>query len=82
MDEEGLLFITGRKKNPIVLNNGKNVYPEEIEGYLQRIPYIKELVVYSACDREPGEVNLCAEIFVEESLRASIEQQELYVMLE
>lgn len=66
IDEDGFLFITGRKKNLIVLSNGKNVYPEEIEGYLMRIPYIKEVVVYSGSAEGLGEVKLCAEIFVDE----------------
>lgn len=45
LDEEGYLYITGRKKNIIILSNGKNVYPEEIEESLYRIELIKECVV-------------------------------------
>lgn len=47
MDDEGYIFITGRKKNIIILDNGKNVYPEEIEEYLYRLDIIKECVVCS-----------------------------------
>jgi long-chain acyl-CoA synthetase len=47
IDKEGFLFITGRKKNLIILDNGKNIYPEEMEGYLLVIKEIKEVVVYS-----------------------------------
>ena len=48
MDEDGFLFISGRKKNMILLSNGKNVYPEELEfALLKHIPYIKEAVVYA-----------------------------------
>lgn len=45
IDEKGFLFITGRKKNVIVTANGKNIFPEELETYLCRTPYVKEAVV-------------------------------------
>ena len=45
VDENNYLYITGRKKNIIVLQDGKNVFPEEIEEYLGSIPHIKECVV-------------------------------------
>ena len=59
LDNDGFLYITGRKKNIIVLNNGKNVYPEEIEEYLERIEHIKECVVVGRT-KENGEVVLTA----------------------
>jgi len=45
IDEDGYIFITGRKKNVIVLKNGKNIYPEEIETIVDKIPYVVENVV-------------------------------------
>ena len=42
----GVLFITGRKKNLIILSNGKNVYPEEIENELVATPGILDIIVY------------------------------------
>src|ERR1022692_2155460 len=44
-DSHGHLFLTGRKKEVIVLSNGKNVYPEEIEAHYLKSPYIKEIAV-------------------------------------
>lgn len=46
IDEEGFLFMVGRKKNLICLSNGKNVSPEELEDKLSRIDYVKEVLVY------------------------------------
>lgn len=45
LDKDGFLFITGRKKNVIVTSNGKNIFPEELETYLGRTPYVAESVV-------------------------------------
>jgi long-chain acyl-CoA synthetase len=44
-DSDGNLFLTGRKKELIVLSNGKNIYPEEVEAHYAKSTYIKELAV-------------------------------------
>ena len=46
MDEKGYIYLTGRSKNVIVTQNGKNIYPEEIEGLLDKVDEIKESLVY------------------------------------
>ena len=53
-DAHGNLFITGRQKEVIVLSNGKNVYPEEIESYYLKSPYIKEMCVMGL-EANPGD---------------------------
>ena len=45
LGKDNYIYITGRKKNVIILSNGKNVFPEELEEYLSEIPYVKESVV-------------------------------------
>ena len=53
-DSHGDLFITGRRKEVIVLANGKNVYPEEIEAHYLQAPYVKEICVM-ALEARPGD---------------------------
>jgi len=53
-DDGGNLFLTGRKKEVIVLSNGKNIYPEEVEAHYLKSPYIKELAVMGL-EGKPGE---------------------------
>ncbi len=64
---EDWLVITGRKKNIIVLSNGKNVYPEEIENYIMQIDYIAEVIVKGVKNAHGQETHLMAEVYLAET---------------
>ena len=69
LDEEGWIYITGRKKNLIILSNGKNVYPEEIEADLQKVEGVAEVVVYAGESRvNKDKITIVAEIFPDSDL--------------
>ena len=69
LDEEGWIYITGRKKNLIILSNGKNVYPEEIEADLQKVEGVAEVVVYAGESRvQKDKITIVAEIFPDADL--------------
>ena len=69
LDEEGWIYITGRKKNLIILSNGKNVYPEEIEADLQKVEGVAEVVVYAGESRvQKDKITIVAEIFPDSDL--------------
>jgi len=63
LDADGYLYITGRQKSVIVLENGKNVFPEEIEEYLEPMEEIAECVVVGRTDEDTGVVTLVAVIY-------------------
>ena len=79
-DKEQLL-ITGRKKNLIVLENGKNVFPEEIENYVMNVPYVKEVIVRGIKDNSGSETGLLAEVFLNEDLVKELHSDDIKITL-
>ncbi len=62
MNKDGFFSITGRKKNVIVTKNGKNIYPEEVEAYLDKSPFIAESMIYGKDDEASEETFVYAMI--------------------
>ncbi len=62
MDKKGYFYITGRKKNVIVTKNGKNIFPEEVETYLNKCQCILECLVWGKYDEESNETYVNAQI--------------------
>ena len=65
IDKDGYIFISGRKKFVIVLKNGKNIYPEEIETLINKIEGVKESFVYGRPE-DDGDYKICAKIVYDE----------------
>jgi long-chain acyl-CoA synthetase len=78
MDSDGFLHICGRKKNVIIANNGKNVFPEEIEDVVNRSPFVNECFVYGEEDAKHDEVIalqvvIDAEAFIEFAAKNNVQ---------
>ena len=71
IDKDGYIFISGRKKFVIVLKNGKNIYPEEIETLINKVEGIKESFVYGKPE-EDGDYKICAKIVYDEELAEEV----------
>ncbi|MEG2199650.1 MAG: AMP-binding protein, partial [Anaerovorax sp.] len=66
LDEESYVFITGRRKNVIITKNGKNVFPEEIEYYINKIPYVEESLVWAKESKDGGDTIIAATLRIAE----------------
>jgi len=87
MDSEGFLYVTGRMKNVIVTKNGKNIFPEEVEAYINKSPYIKESLVTGKDDDEKNETIVTAQIVIDlDSIKEKLNnpnpsQEEIYNLI-
>lgn len=70
IDKDGFVFITGRKKDMIVLKNGKKIFPEEIEILINSLPYVTESIAFGSLDDSKldrnTDVTLCAKVIYDE----------------
>ena len=87
IDEDGYIFITGRSKNVIVTQNGKNIYPEEIEMILDKVDEIKEAMIYGKkpdanSKKEEKELIITARVIPDyeaiEELYGKLSEKEIY----
>ena len=75
-DKNDFLYLAGRKKTVIVLKNGKNIYPEEMETLVNRIDGVKESMIYGKTDRD-DDVKICAKVVYDaENLKKTYELDE------
>ena len=73
INDKGQLMITGRKKNLIVLDNGKNVFPEEIETLLNKVEGVKESFVFEKRE-EDGDPKVCVELVYDKEMMEELYQ--------
>lgn len=86
LDDDGYLFITGRSKNVVVTQNGKNIYPEEIELMLGHIEEIKECMVYGKEEEGSKELVISAKVIpnyekIEEKYGEDLTDEEIYKII-
>lgn len=73
VDDDGFLYINGRKKNLIILPNGKNISAEELEVKIARIDVVKECVVRGDHDGRDAEQQIVAELYLDDEILADLD---------
>ena len=69
IDEEGYIFIKGRKKSVIVLKNGKNIFPEEMENIVNRIEGVKESFIFGKSNKkDPDDIKIYVKIVYDKNI--------------
>ena len=81
IDDENYIYITGRKKNIILLSNGKNVFPEELEEYLGECELVCENVVIGRKNEETGEVVITALVYPDQEKTKDMTKDEVYAKI-
>ena len=78
IDEEGYIFICGRKKNVIVLKNGKNIYPEEMESLINKEDGIDESFIFGKpISEDPTNIKIFAKIIYNKEFFKDQTQEEI-----
>lgn len=77
LNDKGMIMITGRKKNIIILGNGKNIYPEELEDYIGGIKYVLESIVYAERDESGTESALAVQCIIDPEVLEKTDRDEL-----
>ena len=67
IDKDGFLYVTGRKSDVIVLRNGKNIYPQELEFLINKINYVEESLIY-AREKNVTDTLICAKVVYNKDL--------------
>lgn len=81
-DKQGYLYITGRKKELIILKNGKKVYPQELEKILNELDIVEESMIYEKVDEQNNQ-RICAKIVysIENVLLKEKTKKEIYKII-
>ncbi len=84
IDKDGFLFICGREKSVIVLKNGKNIFPEELESLVNRIEGVSECMVYGKPEKD-GDSKICVKVVydpeVMEEMYKTTNEAEIYEII-
>jgi len=82
LDRHNFLYINGRAKNLIILSNGKNIHPEELEQLMvKKLPYIKEVMVYSTSSNDGIQEYISASVFLDDDYFDDNKKSSIYTKL-